>query len=441
MVPETIDLKDWLLTTFTNFENRLNGNADQPFHRLQKEAISHFARLGFPTTRMEEWKYTNLQPLLDHRFRLFNGENTIKQTAIEKLFIEKKSNTRLVFVNGKLSEKFSNLHPSQPGITLTNLKNALQDHPRIVNEYLGKYSDHRQESFTALNTAFAREGLFLHVPPEVVVEEPIYILHIFDPQNEPYQNHPRHLLIIEKSSLVKIVESHHALSDGPLFNNSVAEIILKEGSRLDMFKIQDDNLQSFQIHRTQICQEKQSILNSFSIDLGGAIVRNNLIVSLNGENCESNLFGCFLASGNQVIDNHTTIEHLQPRCDSNELYKGILGGKARGVFSGAIYVARNAQRTNAFQSNKNLLLSPEADINTKPQLKIFADDVKCTHSATIGKLDEEAIFYMQQRGIPPEQAQNLLRLAFAGEVVDKMSLDTARIFVQNMIENRLKKEF
>ncbi|OGB69975.1 MAG: Fe-S cluster assembly protein SufD [Caldithrix sp. RBG_13_44_9] len=441
MVPETINLKDWLISTFNNFENRLNGNADQPFHRLRREAISHFARLGFPNTRMEDWKYTNLQPLLDQRYQLFDDDHELKPAAVEKLFIGKKNDNRLVFVNGKFSEKFSNLHLIHPGITLSNLEKALQDHPRIVNEYIAKYSDHRQEAFTALNTAFAREGIFLYVPQDVVVEEPIYILHIFDPQDEPYQAHPRHLLVVEKNSQVKIVESHHSLSDGPVFNNSVTEVILKEGSRLDLLKIQDDNFHSIRIHRTQIYQERQSILNSFSIDLGGAIVRNNLTVSLNGENCESNLFGFYLASGNQLIDNHTSIEHLKPNCNSNELYKGILSGKSRGVFSGTIYVARDAQKTNAFQSNKNLLLSPEADINSKPQLKIFADDVKCTHGATVGQLDEEAIFYMQQRGIPPEQAQNLLRLAFAGEVIDKTSLENVRVFLQDRIEKRLEKEF
>jgi Fe-S cluster assembly protein SufD len=321
---------------------------------------------------------------------------------------------------------------------VTNLEHGLQDYPKIVNKYLAKYSDYRQEPFTALNTAFAREGLFLHVPADLILEEPLHILHVSDPQNKPFQTHPRHLLVIEKNSQVKIIESHHSLSTGPLFHNSVAEIVLKEGSRLDLIKIQDDNLHSF---RTQVYQEKQSSLNSIHFDLGGAIVRNNLTVTLNGENCESNLFGFYLTTGNQLIDNHTTIEHLKPQCQSNELYKGILSGKSRGVFGGTIYVERDAQKTNAFQSNKNLLLSPDADVNSKPQLKIFADDVKCTHGATIGQLDEKAIFYLQQRGISAEQAQNLLRLAFASEVVDKIPLDDTRRFVQEMIENRLKKEF
>jgi len=440
MIPETIDVKDWFISTFNNYENRLNGHAEQPFHQLRREAIAHFSRLDFPNTRMEEWKYTNLQPLLDQRFQLFDDDHNLKPAAVEKLLIGKKIHNRLVFVNGKLAKEFSNLGATNPGVTLTNLENALHNHPQWVNEYLAKYSNHRQEAFTALNTAFASEGIFLHVAPDAFVEEPIYIFHIFDPQNEPHQVHPRHLLVIGKNSQVKIVESHHSLSDGPVFNNSVTEVILKEGSRLDLIKVQDDNLHSIRIHRTQIHQEKQSILNSYSLDLGGAMVRNNLTVSLNGANCESNLFGFYLASGNQLIDNHTSIEHLKPDCNSNELYKGILSGKARGVFSGTIYVARDAQRTNAFQSNKNLLLSTEADVNSKPQLKIFADDVKCTHGATIGQLDDEAIFYLQQRGIDPAEAQNLLRLAFAGEVLDKMSPDIVRTHVQELINHRLQKE-
>ncbi len=208
-------------------------------------------------------------------------------------------------------------------------------------------------------------------------------------------------------------------------------------TQLDFYKIQNDSLKSFRIHQTQIYQEQHSILNSFHIDLGGALVRNNLTVSLDGEGIETNLFGCYLTTGNQLIDNHTTIEHLKPHGNSNELYKGVLGGQSKGVFSGTIYVARDAQKTNAFQSNKNLLLSQDAEINSKPQLKIFADDVKCTHGATIGQLDQEAIFYFQQRGISAEHAQNLLRSAFVGEVIEKISLVNVRTFVHELIDQHL----
>lgn len=438
MTVENFPLKDWLIFSFNNIENRSNGKVEDPIYHLRKKAITDFAQLGFPTTRQEEWKYTNIEPLLQYQFRFFESDQQIPIKTIEKFFFQKNISSRLVFINGKYSETLSHFQDLPAGVIIKNFKDALHDHPQIISKYFATINRNGKDTFTALNTAFAKEGLFLYLPHDIIIEKPFHILHITDAPNEPYQVHPRHLVIVGKNSALKFIESHHALSEGPFFHNAFSEIFLGANAQLDFYKIQDDSLQSFRIHQTHIYQEQHSVLNSFCVDLGGALVRNNMKVSLDGEGIETNLFGCYLAQGNQLIDNHTAIEHLKPYCHSNELYKGILAGQSRGVFSGTIYVARNAQKTNAFQSNKNLLLSQQAEVNSKPQLKIFADDVKCTHGATIGQLDQEAIFYLQQRGISTEQAHNLLRSAFVQEVIEKMPLDEVRFFVQGLVDQRLK---
>lgn len=438
MTTETFPLKDWLIYSFNNIVNRSNGKTEDPIHQMRKEAITYFAQSGFPSTRQEEWKYTNIEPMLQYQFRFFESEHHVPYKTIEKFFFQKDVASRLVFINGKFSETLSHFEDLPSGVIIKNFEDALHDHPHLINQYFAKYSHNGRDTFTALNIAFAKEGFFLYLPDNSIIEKPFHVLHITDAPNEPYQVHPRHLVIIGKNSTLKIIESHHALSEGPFLHNSFFEIILGDNSQLDLYKFQDDNLQSFRIHQTQIYQQQHSILNSFSVDMGGALVRNNLKVLLDGEGIETNLFGCYLAHGNQLIDNHTAIEHLKPHCNSNELYKGILAGQSRGVFSGTIYVSRDAQKTNAFQSNKNLLLSQQAEVNSKPQLKIFADDVKCTHGATIGQLEQEAVFYLKQRGISAEQAQNLLRSAFVNEVIEKMHLDDVRSFAQRLIGHRLQ---
>jgi Fe-S cluster assembly protein SufD len=321
---------------------------------------------------------------------------------------------------------------------IRSLSSAFTENPDLIKTYLTRYASYREEPFIALNTAFAREGTFIFVPDNTILEEPIHVINISDPGQVTFQSHPRNLIIIGKNSQVSLVESLNHLSDNVYFQNSVSEVLVRENAIVDHIKIQDESKLSFRIATTQVQQEQSSVYHAFSIDLGGALVRNNLNIGLTGENAEANLFGFYLINGKQHLDNHTNIDHLVPNCNSNELYKGILDGKSRAVFSGTIFVEKNAQKTNAFQSNKNLLLSNEAEIDSKPQLKIFADDVKCSHGATIGQIDDQALFYLRQRGISLEDAHILLRQAFAVDVFEKIRIPAAKEYINDLVTERLK---
>jgi len=307
-----------------------------------------------------------------------------------------------------------------------------------LENYLAKYANYKEETFTALNTAFTNDGVFISIPENLRVDNPIQILNISVKSDSNFISFPRNLIIAEKNSKVQIVESFYHLSPNTYFNNSVSEIVVKENAKVDYVKIQDESQKSFSISNTQVYQERDSVFSSVSIDLGGKLVRNNLNVHMDAENCETSLAGFYLVSSSQLIDNHTTVEHAKPHCQSNELYKGILDDHSKAVFSGTVHVLRDAQKTNAFQENKNLLLSEDAEVNSKPQLKIFADDVRCTHGATIGQLDEEAVFYLRQRGISEKNAYSMLHQAFAADVFNYINIDPVRVKVEQLVMEKFK---
>ena len=350
-------------------------------------------------------------------------------------------NNTLVFLNGLYIEKLSSLNVDNKNIIISPLKKLLNNGSSLINDHMTKYADYKKEIFTALNTAFLQDGVFIYIPEGLILENPIHILNISDPQGTPFQTFPRNLIIAGKGSQVAIVERQHHLTPGPYLRNSVTEVVVEEGAIAKLINVQHESREAFVINRTQVNLNNDSNFAHVSLDLGGSIVRNNLGTTLNGEHCEANLFGFYLASQKQHIDNHTNIDHLQPHCESNELYKGILTDQGRAIFSGTIYVARDAQKTNAIQSNRSLLLSDESEVDSKPQLKIFADDVKCTHGATIGQIDEEAIFYLRQRGINEADAKTLLRSAFAGEIIEKIDIDGLREYISSNINGRLSSEF
>lgn len=435
------NIKDWYINKFEDFRERINGNGKSFLNKIRREAISHFSKLGFPTTRSEEWKYTDISPILRHHYRLIETIPQIRVQDIKQYIFEKYSRNLLVFINGEYAADFSSLNADKNDLVISPLEVALQQHSDILQNYVSSIANFSDEPFTALNTAFSHEGAFIHIPENVIIDEPIQLLYLSYASDTPFQCHPRNLIIMGKGSQAKIIENHHSLSQGIYFNNAVTEVFLDKQTNLKHLKFQNDGQKAFRISRTQVNQRNNSEYNSISIDVGGAIVRNNLGVCIDGENAETNLYGFYLMNGQQHIDNHTNIDHLKPHCVSNELYKGILSDQARAVFSGTIYVARDAQKTNAFQSNKNLLLSEEAEIDSKPQLKIFADDVKCSHGATIGQLDEEALFYLQQRGLNAVKATNLLRMAFAHDVLEKIDVDPVKQYIEKVIHNHLNKEF
>jgi len=441
MKTQDSNLKDSYINVFNRYETEVNGSREKPVHALRKDAFSHYKSMEFPSTRAEDWKYTDLTPLLKQNFSYPVKQPDIRSTDIYGYEIPGLTENTLVFINGHFFESLSTIQKSSNKIIISPLQQLLQNGNRFIHTHLAKYADYHKEIFTALNTAFIQDGVFIYIPAEIHLEKPIQILNISDPQGIPFQSFHRNLIVTERGSQLTVIERQHHISQGTYLHNTVTEIVVGENAHITYITLQDESRDSFLIKRTQVKSNKDSRFNHFAVDLGGKIVRNDLGISLNGENSETHLFGFYLASGNQHVDNHTSIDHLQPHCESNELYKGILNDRGRGVFSGTIYVARNAQKTNAFQSNRSLLLSDEAEVDSKPQLKIFADDVKCTHGATIGQIDEEAVFYLQQRGISKADAYTLLRSAFAGEIIENIEITELRDYIHSKIKDRLVEDF
>lgn len=435
------NLKDSYIKLFNRHETELNGSREKPVHALRKDALSNFKRMEFPSTRTEDWKYTDLTPVLKRNFPFQGKQPKIRSSDIYAYDIPGLAENTLVFINGIFYESLSSIQKSSNGIIISPLQLLLQNGNRFVYDHLAKYAEYHKEIFTALNTAFIQDGAFIYIPSETRLKKPIQILNISDPKGMPFQSFHRNLIVSERGSQVTVIERQHHLSQGEYLHNSVTEIVVGDEAHTTLITLQEETRDSFLIKRTQAKLNRNSRFNHLAVDLGGNIVRNNLGISLNGENSETHLFGFYLASGNQHVDNHTNIDHLQPHCESNELYKGILNDRGRGVFSGTIYVARDAQKTNAFQSNRSLLLSDEAEVDSKPQLKIFADDVKCTHGATIGQIDDEAVFYLQQRGISKADAFTLLRSAFAGEIIENIEISELREYIHLKIKDRLIEEF
>lgn len=431
--------EEWYVANFRRFENSLNGETTAPFHTIRQEAIARFAELGFPTTRNEEWKYTSISPLLKRGFTPGEDFADISAQKLKKFAFKGLEENVVVLINGRYSGAFSTFRGDQEGILVEGMAAAFARHPRLISNYLAKYADYQQEPFVALNTAFTLDGVFISIPEGSVIEQPIHLLNISAPTGNNFFSNPRILVVAGKNSRVQIVETHDHLSEHSCFVNQVTEIVLEENALVDHVKIQDENLQTYHIANRQVHQEKGSNYSSVNIDLGGMLVRNNLNVRLNEENCEAHLIGFYLGKDNQHIDNHTFMDHAMPNCHSNELYKGILDDKSRGVFNGKILVRKDAQKTNAYQNNKSLLLSDFATMNAKPQLEIFADDVKCSHGATVGELDEEALFYLRTRGITLEKAQAILQYAFAGDVFSYIKIGAVREKLDEILHERLSK--
>lgn len=436
---QTLDrdkIKEWYVSNFNRFRDRLNGEKESFFFEIRQDAISRFSRLGFPNSQNEEWKYTNISPLLEHQFQLETKRPNFDNLNLNKFLIDGLTGNLLVFVNGIFAPELSNAGSNLSGLIIGNLSDLILEHPELAEKYLSKFSDYKNDAFTALNTAFALEGAAIIIPENTQMEKPIQILNISGMNKSNLVSFPRNLFLVGKNSNVQVVESSIHLSNNIYFNNTVSEIIIQENGAMDYYKIQDEDTKSYLISNTYVHQHKDSRFKSINIDLGGAIVRNNLNIKMAGENCETDLFGFYITTGSQLIDNNTNITHEKPNGTSKELYKGILDGKSKGVFSGTVLVERDAQKTSAFQGNKNLLLSADAEINSKPQLKILADDVRCTHGATIGQIDEEALFYLRQRGLSKKNALDLLHYAFAADVFKNISLNPVRDKVDRLVKNK-----
>lgn len=424
---EVMDIKDSYLSNFTQFEKGLGEPKPSALHRVRSAAMERFAELGFPTLRDEEWRFTNVAPLAQVPFALADRPDQLPTLDRFRPFLfESAKCHRLVFVNGRFAPELSAVGILPPGVVVSSLATVLEKHAGLVQPYLAQHVDYQEHAFTALNTAFLHDGACVLVPKGCVLAEPIHVLCVSMPANEPQMAHPRHLLVADVNSQAQIVESYVTLGEGVAFTNTVTETVLKENAVIEHTKLQQESERTFHIATLQVHQERSSNFTSHALSLGGGLVRNEINAVLDAEGCECTLNGLYLASGRQLIDNHTRIDHAKPHCASHELYKGILDGQSRGVFNGKIYVHPDAQKTDAKQTNQTLLLSSDAQIDTKPQLEIFADDVKCTHGATIGQLAEEMIFYLRSRGIGRDEARGILTFAFANDILSRLRIAPLR---------------
>lgn len=439
---ENNDLKIRLLEDFMKFESALNGESKSKFHEIRKDAIVTFERLGFPVKKLEEWKYTNINPILKHEFKtnLTSAESGLSREEIKDFLFEEKNINLLVFVNGKYSEKLSVIETDNDKVYLGNFHEGKEKFGSVTEQHFSKYADYKNQSLTALNTAFAEDGAFIYARKGAEIKEPVHILYISDSRKESYLCQPRNLIVIEEGASIKIAEEYYSIGDNYSFTNAVTEIFCGANSSVERYKIQSEGENAYSVNTTNVKQGKDSRFSDTTVSWGGAITRNNLCAMFNGTNTECHFYGLYLLNGNQHVDNHTLADHAMPNCYSNELYKGIIDDKATGVFNGKIMVREDAQKTNAYQSNGNILLSSDATVYSKPQLEIFADDVKCSHGATTGQLNEDEMFYLQARGIGKEEARVLLLNAFAGDVIDSVKIDSLREKLEKTLSEKLSRK-
>jgi len=427
------------LATFARLEQKLTHD-DAWFHGVRKEAIGRFAELGFPTTKLEEWRFTNVDPIARMPFHSaeFRADGLSSELLAELPLAHgafEQRCSRIVFVNGHYNPQLSS-RDLPDKLIASSLASAIKHEVPSVTQHLARHAAFHNEAFVALNTAFLEDGAFIEVPPGVRLDAPIYLLFV-STADQPLASHPRSLIIIGDDSQANIVEDYLSIGDGAYFTNAVTEIVAGNNSLVAHYKLQDENEKAFHISTVDVHQARSSNFTHHSISFGGALVRNNVNVALDGEGAECTLNGLYVAAHNQHVDNHTVIDHIKPHCSSRELYKGILDDKASAVFNGSIIVRKDAQKTDARQSNKNLLLSEGSTINSKPQLEINADDVKCSHGTSIGHLDEDSVYYLRSRGIGVKEAQSVLTFGFANDVLTKMKLDAVRVRLECVLLARM----
>ena len=428
-------LKEKLLSSFILFENERMHEMDTPLHDKRTRAMQQFEQLGFPTKKDEDWKYTPLRPVLKPNYKLFPQEEpTVEFKDVKSYFLNDLDTYRLVFIDGKYSSWLS--ETTHRGYDVCTFSAALRKHRDVLDAYLGKAASD-EEHFVSLNTAFAREGAFIRIAKNMAVEKPIEIMHFTTGAYAEVMTQPRNLVVLDAGAACQIIERHQSLADNTALTNSVTEIFVDENARLDYYKVQNDRPNAQLIDYTAVRQSKDSFAHVSTFTVGGKFVRNNLHFHLDGTNAEASLDGITILANNQVADHHTLVDHRVPHCQSRELYKGIFDHQSKGIFNGKVMVHKDAQKTNAFQQNDNLLLSDKASLDTKPQLEIFADDVKCSHGCTIGQLDDQALFYLRARGIPEREAKAMLMYAFSHEALERVPIPELRQRVNQLLADKL----
>jgi Fe-S cluster assembly protein SufD len=405
---------------------------------LRSRGAAKFAALGIPTVRDEEWRFTNVSALGSLDFSLAGPISG----AAERLhgFAYTDAPLRLVIVNGRFDTTLSRAKGLPAGVVAGSLAVALRDHADVVQRYFGRLADFTSRSFDALNTAFVQDGAFIHLPEGKVLDTPIHVIYVSGADGSTVMAHPRTLIVAGANTQATIIESYIGTSGETYFTNAVSEVFVGENAGVDHYKVQEESLDAFHIGSLHVHTSRSARFSSHSFSLGGKVVRNDALAILDGEGGDCTLNGLYLADRDRLIDNHTTIDHAKPHCGSHEVYKGILGGTSRAVFNGKIIVRQDAQKTDAKQTNRALLLTDGATINTKPQLEIFADDVKCTHGAAIGQLDDDAIFYLRARGLNYAEARDMLIHAFAAQVLDGVRVQPLRDALEAELFAQLAKD-
>ncbi|MSR65098.1 MAG: Fe-S cluster assembly protein SufD [Verrucomicrobiae bacterium] len=406
---------------------------------VRKAAMSHFIELGFPTTDHEEWRFTPVTAIEKLPFKPVQqySANGLTRESIEKFCYGGLKSSRLVFVDGHFSPELSAVNTQPAGVRIANLAGGWSTDRIAMEKHLARHARSDENSFTALNTSFFQDGAFIHIPKGVTVPEPILILHIATSGETGSWSHQRNLIVAERESKATVIESYVSLSNAAAVTNTVTEIVVEENASLEHCKVQRESLSAFHVATIQAQQQRVSRLLSHSIAIGSKFARNDIHSIFEGEGAFSIMNGLYIGKGDQLIDHHTVIDHAKAHCESHEYYNGVLDEKARGVFNGKIFVRKDAQKTDAKQTSRALLLSDDAMVDAKPQLEIFADDVKCTHGSTVGQLDDDAIFYLRARGIGLQQARQMLVVAFAGEILDRITIEPVREELHQLLVSRL----
>ncbi len=423
------------LESFTEFQKRAAGRELPWLRELRESAFARFCEVGFPTTHDEDWRFTNASAIAKMPFELA-PHSRVSPSEVENFGVTG-FGCSLVFVNGRLARELSSIGKLPPGVTVNSLAEEICSNSSEVQSHLGRYLNIQRDAFAALNTAFAEDGAYIHVPRGVVLTEPIYLLFISTAGNKPVMTHPRNLILVEDEGQATVVEDYVSIGETPAFSNTATELAAGESAVVSHYMVEREHQQAFNISTLRIQQGRSANVSSHSVLLGGGLVRNNVHPVLAGEGGECLINGLFIGNGRQHLDNYMLVEHASPHCASRQFYNGILDDRAHGVFHGRIIVHKDAQKTDAKQTNRNLLLSDDSQIDTKPQLEIYADDVKCTHGATIGQIEENALFYLRSRGIDEISARKLLLLAFANECLDRMAPSVARNHVEQLIHAHL----
>ncbi len=438
---EKADLTLKYISHYNEIKELLFKNSSEILNVRRNKAFQDFVSLGIPSFKNENYKYTNLNPqfLPDYEFVHERQEQEADLNEIFRCDVPELDNTPTLLYNGWFYEKNIRGINLPEGVILESLENAAKNHPELVHKYYSTVADTTTDPLVALNTAFAKDGYFLYVPKNLMVEKPIQIINLLKANTDTFTTQ-RNLIIVEDGATAQLILCNHTLDLTRYLSNSVTEIFVGENTQLDYYTVQNQHNNSASLNSVFVQQEKNSNVTSHTVSLHGGMIRNNLKVILDGENAETNLFGMAFLDKKQHVDNFTQIIHGKPHCQSNQLYKNVLDEESSGAFSGRIHVVRDAQKTNAFQRNNNLLLTDKAKMQTKPQLIIDADDVKCSHGATVGQIDEEALFYLRARGISEDKARLMMMNAFAHEVVEQIKIEALRERIDDLIAKRLSGE-